>query len=141
MSTDKVRVMAKIFIDIVTGTWGEADDIVLVDLNDTLEDTQTVSGQEQYLDQASDSEIIDFGNTFGVPVIERPVETKPPLSNAEYRKVHHDLSKKIERRDTQMRNLIKKVNVMMERVTEARDEIRIMEYELNELEKTPMSDE
>lgn len=69
MPTDKVRVMAKIFIDIVTGTWGNAEDVVIVDLNDVTNEHQDEYHWLNLLSEGSDFDRTEFGKDFGKPVV------------------------------------------------------------------------
>jgi hypothetical protein len=65
----------RVWIDTKTGTWGDVDDLVTVDL--TSQAITDSNGGEQvdaeslvaFLDGASDSEITDYGKTYGRKII------------------------------------------------------------------------
>jgi hypothetical protein len=60
----------KVWIDTATGTWGAVDELVIVDLDDPeLHDPYTDAvSLEIFLEEATDSEVNDFGRRHGKKV-------------------------------------------------------------------------
>lgn len=58
----------RIFVDLTTGTWGEVDDLVSVDLTEVAARDATIGGPLQVrveLETMSNSEIIEFAKAHG----------------------------------------------------------------------------
>jgi hypothetical protein len=60
--------LMKIYIDVVTGTWGMAHELRIVDLVAIEDDYSDQYSYLAFLTDASDWEITEFGKQYGDPV-------------------------------------------------------------------------